>query len=119
MFKSEMNIVQAWLLFLQLQLKLQTSSMFKGKKDNYPFSVCRPFVDTRIGEQVNFFLLCAAEIHINTHCDFFLNLGVEDINIKVLQMIQHEHMKVNCSFLFVFMLFTLTLFLHHSTASRW
>ncbi|TNM91950.1 hypothetical protein fugu_018962 [Takifugu bimaculatus] len=51
----------------QLQLKLQTSSMFKGKKENYPFSVCRPFVDTRI--------------------------GVEDINIKVLQMIQHEHIK--------------------------
>lgn len=30
--------------------------------------------------------------------------GVEDINIKVLQMIQHEHVTVNCSFLFVFML---------------
>uniref|UniRef100_H3CUJ6 Myosin IHb n=1 Tax=Tetraodon nigroviridis TaxID=99883 RepID=H3CUJ6_TETNG len=51
----------------QLQLKLQTSSMFKGKKENYPFSVCRPFEDTRI--------------------------EVEDINIKVLQMIQHEHIK--------------------------
>uniref|UniRef100_A0A8C4I899 Myosin IHb n=1 Tax=Dicentrarchus labrax TaxID=13489 RepID=A0A8C4I899_DICLA len=51
----------------QLVLKAQTSSMFKGKKENYPFSVCRPFVDTRI--------------------------GAEDINIKVLQMIQHEHIK--------------------------
>lgn len=37
----------------QLQLKLQTSSMFKGKKENYPFSVCRPFLDTRIGESVS------------------------------------------------------------------
>lgn len=51
----------------QLLLKQQTSSMFKGKKENYPLSVCRPFVDTRIA------------------------LG--DINIKVLQMIQHEHIK--------------------------
>ncbi|XP_044190564.1 unconventional myosin-Ih isoform X2 [Thunnus albacares] len=51
----------------QLLLKVQTSSMFKGKKENYPFSVCRPFMDTRI--------------------------GVEDISIKVLQMIRHEHIK--------------------------
>uniref|UniRef100_A0A671XKH5 Unconventional myosin-Ih-like n=2 Tax=Sparus aurata TaxID=8175 RepID=A0A671XKH5_SPAAU len=51
----------------QLLLKEQTSSMFKGKKENYPFSVCRPFVDTRIGET--------------------------DISIKVLQMIRHEHIK--------------------------
>uniref|UniRef100_A0A8C9YLY2 Unconventional myosin-Ih-like n=1 Tax=Sander lucioperca TaxID=283035 RepID=A0A8C9YLY2_SANLU len=34
----------------QLLLKAQTSSMFKGKKENYPFSVCRPFMDTRIGK---------------------------------------------------------------------
>uniref|UniRef100_A0A3Q3A278 Unconventional myosin-Ih-like n=1 Tax=Kryptolebias marmoratus TaxID=37003 RepID=A0A3Q3A278_KRYMA len=33
-----------------LLLKVQTSSMFKGKKENYPFSVSRPFVDTRIGK---------------------------------------------------------------------
>uniref|UniRef100_A0A3B4FN20 Unconventional myosin-Ih-like n=1 Tax=Pundamilia nyererei TaxID=303518 RepID=A0A3B4FN20_9CICH len=26
----------------------QTSALFKGKKENYPFSVCRPFADTRI-----------------------------------------------------------------------
>ncbi|XP_061590173.1 unconventional myosin-Ih isoform X2 [Cololabis saira] len=52
---------------LQLQLKLQTSSMFKGKKENYPISVCRPFVDTRI--------------------------TLEDINTKILQMIHHEHIK--------------------------
>ncbi|XP_041666634.1 unconventional myosin-Ih isoform X2 [Cheilinus undulatus] len=51
----------------QLLMKEQTSSMFKGKKENYPFSVCRPFVDTRIGS--------------------------EDISIKVLQMIRHEHIK--------------------------
>ncbi|KAG7224011.1 hypothetical protein INR49_015268 [Caranx melampygus] len=50
-----------------LLLKVQASSMFKGKKENYPFSVCRPFLDTRI--------------------------GAEDISIKVLQMIRHEHIK--------------------------
>ncbi|KAM4532820.1 unconventional myosin-Ih isoform 2-T2 [Fundulus diaphanus] len=51
----------------QLLLKAQTSSMFKGKKENYPFSVCRPFVDTRI--------------------------ALEDINLKVLQIVQQEHIK--------------------------
>uniref|UniRef100_A0A3Q3MPY5 Myosin IHb n=1 Tax=Labrus bergylta TaxID=56723 RepID=A0A3Q3MPY5_9LABR len=51
----------------QLLLKEQTSSMFKGRKENYPLSVCRPFLDTRIGP--------------------------EDISIKVLQMIRHEHIR--------------------------
>ncbi|XP_063746009.1 unconventional myosin-Ih [Eleginops maclovinus] len=51
----------------QLLLKAKTSSMFKGKKENYPFSVCRPFVDTRI--------------------------GAGDMSIKVLQMIRHEQIK--------------------------
>uniref|UniRef100_A0A3B5L8N1 Myosin IHb n=1 Tax=Xiphophorus couchianus TaxID=32473 RepID=A0A3B5L8N1_9TELE len=36
----------------QLLLKAQTSSMFKGKKENYPLSVCSPFVDTRIGKNI-------------------------------------------------------------------
>uniref|UniRef100_A0A3Q3M6A5 Myosin IHb n=1 Tax=Mastacembelus armatus TaxID=205130 RepID=A0A3Q3M6A5_9TELE len=51
----------------QIMLKVQTSIMFKGKKESYPFSVSRPFLDTRI--------------------------GAEDINIKVLQMIHHKHIK--------------------------
>ncbi|XP_056231513.1 unconventional myosin-Ih [Seriola aureovittata] len=51
----------------QLQLKLVTSSIFKGKKDTYPHSVAQPFVDTRISEQ--------------------------DINVRVLQMIRNEHIK--------------------------
>ncbi|TKS78758.1 Unconventional myosin-Ih [Collichthys lucidus] len=51
----------------QLQLKFITSSIFKGKKDNYPQSVAQPFVDTRINEQ--------------------------DINIRVIQMIRNEHIK--------------------------
>ncbi|XP_035513802.1 unconventional myosin-Ih [Morone saxatilis] len=51
----------------QLQLKLVTSSIFKGKKESYPQSVAQPFVDTRISEQ--------------------------DINMRVLQMIRNEHIK--------------------------
>uniref|UniRef100_A0A7N8WHP8 Myosin IHb n=1 Tax=Mastacembelus armatus TaxID=205130 RepID=A0A7N8WHP8_9TELE len=55
------------LFFCFIMLKVQTSIMFKGKKESYPFSVSRPFLDTRI--------------------------GAEDINIKVLQMIHHKHIK--------------------------
>ncbi|XP_071340243.1 unconventional myosin-Ih [Trachinotus anak] len=51
----------------QLQLKLVTSSIFKGKKESYPQSVAQPFVDTRISEQ--------------------------DINVRVLQIIRNEHIK--------------------------
>ncbi|XP_041854522.1 unconventional myosin-Ih isoform X2 [Melanotaenia boesemani] len=51
----------------QLQLKIITSSIFKGKKDNYPQSVPQPFVDTRISDQ--------------------------DINMRVLQMIRNEQIK--------------------------
>uniref|UniRef100_A0A7N8XEU9 Myosin IHb n=1 Tax=Mastacembelus armatus TaxID=205130 RepID=A0A7N8XEU9_9TELE len=38
------------LFFCFIMLKVQTSIMFKGKKESYPFSVSRPFLDTRIGE---------------------------------------------------------------------
>uniref|UniRef100_A0A3Q3JI70 Myosin IHa n=1 Tax=Monopterus albus TaxID=43700 RepID=A0A3Q3JI70_MONAL len=51
----------------QLQLKVLTSSIFKGKKDSYPQSVAQPFMDTRISEN--------------------------DINARVIQMIRHEHIK--------------------------
>uniref|UniRef100_A0A3P9P9Z4 Unconventional myosin-Ih-like n=1 Tax=Poecilia reticulata TaxID=8081 RepID=A0A3P9P9Z4_POERE len=54
-------------MFLKNALAMTVLSMFKGKKENYPLSVCRPFVDTRI--------------------------ALEDINLKVLQTIQHEHLK--------------------------
>ncbi|XP_073670913.1 unconventional myosin-Ih [Paramisgurnus dabryanus] len=51
----------------QLQQKVVTSAMFKGKKDSYPPSISVPFVDTRISEQ--------------------------DINMRVLQTIRHERIK--------------------------
>uniref|UniRef100_A0A671Y6J5 Myosin IH n=1 Tax=Sparus aurata TaxID=8175 RepID=A0A671Y6J5_SPAAU len=51
----------------QIQLKLVTSNIFKGKKESYPQSVAQPFMDTRISDQ--------------------------DINMRVLQMIRNEHIK--------------------------
>ncbi|XP_061655785.1 unconventional myosin-Ih isoform X2 [Phyllopteryx taeniolatus] len=51
----------------QLLLKVRTSCMFKGKKENYPLSVRSPFLDTRI--------------------------DIQDMNMKALQMIQHENVK--------------------------
>uniref|UniRef100_A0A3B4B345 Uncharacterized protein n=1 Tax=Periophthalmus magnuspinnatus TaxID=409849 RepID=A0A3B4B345_9GOBI len=50
----------------QMLLKVQASSIFKGKKENYPFSVCVPFCNTRIEE---------------------------DISLKVLQMIRPERIQ--------------------------
>ncbi|KAM9857812.1 unconventional myosin-Ih [Aulostomus maculatus] len=52
---------------VQFQLKLVTSSLFKGRKESYPHSVAQPFLDTRISDQ--------------------------DINLRVLQMIGNEHIK--------------------------
>ncbi|XP_053336802.1 unconventional myosin-Ih [Clarias gariepinus] len=51
----------------QLQLKVITSAMFKGKKESYPQSVAVPFMDTRISEQ--------------------------DLNEQVLQIIRQERIK--------------------------
>ncbi|KAK7895286.1 hypothetical protein WMY93_020611 [Mugilogobius chulae] len=51
----------------EMLLKVQASSIFKGKKENYPFSVCLPFSNTRIAE--------------------------EDISLKVLQMIRPERIQ--------------------------
>ncbi|XP_029915963.1 unconventional myosin-Ih [Myripristis murdjan] len=51
----------------QLQLKVITSNIFKGKKDSYPQSIAQPFEKTRISDQ--------------------------DINVKVLQMIRNEQIK--------------------------
>uniref|UniRef100_A0A8C1M9U4 Myosin IHa n=1 Tax=Cyprinus carpio TaxID=7962 RepID=A0A8C1M9U4_CYPCA len=51
----------------QLQQKVVTSAIFKGKKDSYPSSIAVPFVDTRIKEQ--------------------------DINMRILQTIRHERIK--------------------------
>ncbi|XP_051512674.1 unconventional myosin-Ih-like [Myxocyprinus asiaticus] len=51
----------------QLQQKVVTSAIFKGKKESYPQSIPVPFMDTRINEQ--------------------------DINMRVLQTIRHERIK--------------------------
>ncbi|XP_027890198.1 unconventional myosin-Ih isoform X2 [Xiphophorus couchianus] len=51
----------------QLQMKVVTSAIFKGKKENYPPSIPQLFLDTRISEQ--------------------------EINIRVLSMIRNEQVK--------------------------
>ncbi|XP_014843690.1 PREDICTED: unconventional myosin-Ih [Poecilia mexicana] len=51
----------------QLQMKVVTSAIFKGKKESYPPSIAQPFLDTRISEQ--------------------------EINIRVLSMIRNEQIK--------------------------
>uniref|UniRef100_A0A3Q1CCT2 Myosin IHb n=1 Tax=Amphiprion ocellaris TaxID=80972 RepID=A0A3Q1CCT2_AMPOC len=45
---SDALVQQTAFIRKRLSCNIQTSSMFKGKKENYPFSVCRPFMDTRI-----------------------------------------------------------------------
>uniref|UniRef100_A0A3Q3MS14 Myosin IHb n=1 Tax=Labrus bergylta TaxID=56723 RepID=A0A3Q3MS14_9LABR len=52
-------------LFSQLLLKEQTSSMFKGRKENYPLSVCRPFLDTRIGKRIQSFTIFLEDTYRN------------------------------------------------------
>ncbi|KAI1901001.1 hypothetical protein AGOR_G00055640 [Albula goreensis] len=51
----------------QMEMKVITSALFKGKKDSYPQSISKPFLDTRISEQ--------------------------DINPRVVQTIRHERIK--------------------------
>ncbi|XP_037536368.1 unconventional myosin-Ih [Nematolebias whitei] len=52
---------------VQLQMKFVTSSIFKGKKENYPHSITQPFVNSRISDQ--------------------------EINMGVLSMIRKEQIK--------------------------
>uniref|UniRef100_A0A8C2L6P0 Myosin IHb n=1 Tax=Cyprinus carpio TaxID=7962 RepID=A0A8C2L6P0_CYPCA len=39
---------------VQLQIKALTSDIFKGRKENYPQSVCQPFADTRISKMIKY-----------------------------------------------------------------
>uniref|UniRef100_A0A671NWV0 Unconventional myosin-Ih-like n=1 Tax=Sinocyclocheilus anshuiensis TaxID=1608454 RepID=A0A671NWV0_9TELE len=66
---SSQQKVQVKLFYLSfiLQIKALTSDIFRGRKENYPQSICQPFADTRISEK--------------------------DINIKVLQQICPEGIK--------------------------
>lgn len=77
-------------IFLKLQLKLVTSTIFKGNKDSYPQSVPQPFLDTRISKSLKlnhntFFIL-----RIHNTC----SAGDQEINPKVLQTIRNERIKV-------------------------
>lgn len=97
------------LLSPQLTLKSITSAIFQGKKDSYPQSVAHPFVETRISQYtailwiqlhtVWFQMLleqisldgCVMGLHVVWH------VGEDDINIRVLQMVRHERIKVSFS----------------------
>lgn len=87
---------------LQLEQKVIASEIFKGKKDNYPQSVPRLFINTRLGEWglpslggigglMNSFL--AGNSFLTSHL-FGFNTGREEINAKVLQALENEALKV-------------------------
>uniref|UniRef100_A0A8C1QYH5 Myosin IHb n=1 Tax=Cyprinus carpio TaxID=7962 RepID=A0A8C1QYH5_CYPCA len=46
---------------VQLQIKALTSDIFKGRKENYPQSVCQPFADTRININIKVLQLICPE----------------------------------------------------------
>lgn len=48
--KQDFLLNRIHLLSLQLEQKVIASEIFKGKKDNYPQSVPRLFINTRLGE---------------------------------------------------------------------
>uniref|UniRef100_A0A3Q3FUC3 Myosin IHb n=1 Tax=Labrus bergylta TaxID=56723 RepID=A0A3Q3FUC3_9LABR len=50
---------------IQHQTSGVTSSMFKGRKENYPLSVCRPFLDTRIGKRIQSFTIFLEDTYRN------------------------------------------------------
>lgn len=85
-------------LLEQMEQKMTASDIFKDKKDNYPQSVPKLFVSTRL-----------SETHLSNHCytctSFIFNAerleqhisscsDGEDINPKVLQALGNEKMKV-------------------------
>ncbi|KAL2297316.1 hypothetical protein Nmel_016615 [Mimus melanotis] len=87
----------------QLEQKVIASEIFKGKKDNYPQSVPRLFINTRLGEWglqsltggrkgglMNSFL--AGNSFLTPHL-FGFNTGREEINTKVLQALENEALK--------------------------
>lgn len=84
---------------LQLQQKAVASEIFKGKKDNYPQSVPRLFISTRLGEPLALWarpllLLCC---FLPSGSDFLSPCGVtgvDEISPKVLQALGSEPIQV-------------------------
>jgi len=52
-------------IFSQLQQKVVTSAIFKGKKDSYPASIAVPFVDSRISQYSLFHIKTLTVLHIS------------------------------------------------------
>lgn len=89
----------------QMEQKMTASDIFKDKKDNYPQSVPKLFVSTRLSK-TDFFPPPTASNHCYTCTSFtFHTEGLEqhisswsdgeDINPKVLQALGNEKMKVS------------------------
>lgn len=80
----------------QMEQKMTASDIFKDKKDNYPQSVPKLFVGTRLSKSQDA-LLCSP---VATQKEFtslspLCLLDGEDINPKVLQILGSEKMKVS------------------------
>lgn len=80
----------------QMEQKMTASDIFKDKKDNYPQSVPKLFVGTRLSKSRDA-LLCstvATQKDLTSLSRLCLSDG-EDINPKVLQTLGSEKMKVS------------------------
>lgn len=94
---------------MQLEQKMVASEIFKDKKDNYPQSVSKLFVGTRLSEfPATFLAIMLIEFYCCYSDVFCVCADGEDLNPKVLQALGNEKMKVGfSSFGFEFFLFFL------------
>lgn len=89
-------------LIPQLQQKAIASEIFKGKKDNYPQSVPRLFISTRLGEPLLFLCpsplsssLSLSNIFVRSH---IWVTGADEISPKVLQVLGSEPIQVRTAY---------------------
>lgn len=85
-------------LILQLQQKAVASEIFKGKKDNYPQSVPRLFISTRLGEPLLFLYPSPLSASLSLSnifvCPHIWVTGTDEISPKVLQVLGSEPIQV-------------------------
>lgn len=82
-------------LSLQLEQKVVASEIFKGKKDNYPQSVPRLFLNTRLSKcRLGWTSFGAAWLPTPLTAWLFL-VGNEELNSKVLQVLGDDALKVS------------------------
>lgn len=64
----------------QLQMKVVTSGIFKGKKDSYPRSIPQPFLDTRISAYNKLQTHLVQRSHCVTHRSFETHITSLQVN---------------------------------------